>query len=147
MTTTGGHRLKAAIRKGKAQASIEGVQVGYFADSEYDESGTPVAAIAEANEFGTRTVPERPTIRPAIRKSEDAVREIIRKNIDSVGGKPDLALVELVGETVKTAIQREISEVDAPALSPKTVKAKGSTKPLIDSGHLRASVKYRPIYR
>ena len=147
MTTTGGDRLKESIRKGKAMASIQGVEIGFFSDSEYPEQGTPVAAIANANEFGTASIPERPFMRRAIRNSEEDVRELIAGNIDTVAGKPDLALAERLGETVRSAVVREITDLRDPPNSPKTIEAKGSSNPLIDTGFMRASVKHRIIDR
>lgn len=146
MTTTGGEKLKAAIRKGKAAASIEGVEVGFFPADTYPGQGTPVAEIADINEFG-RGVPERPFFRRAVRNSEEDVRELVRANIDGVSGKPNLALAEMVGETVKSAVQREITALQDPPNAPSTIARKGSSNPLIDEGHMRASPRYRIAHR
>ena len=145
MTTTGGDRLKAAIDKARQPPMIEGVEAGYFESATYEGQGTPVASIAAINEFG-EGVPERPFMRRAVRNSEDQVRELIREHIDGVSGQPTLALAERVGTVLVTAIQREITELQDPPNAPSTIKRKKSANPLIDTGHMRASTKYRVKY-
>lgn len=144
MATTGGHRLRASLRKARQSTGIDGVDVGIFADSTYAD-GTPIAAVQAWNEFGTRTpngevlVPERPAVRNAVRASEDGVREIIRENIDSEAGRADLKLAGLVGEHVKGQVQRSIEALKAPPNAPSTIDAKGSSNPLIDVGDMKNS--------
>lgn len=46
MATTGGHRLRASLRKAKRGGHIDGVEVGYFPSGSYAGQGTPVSGIA-----------------------------------------------------------------------------------------------------
>ena len=142
MTTTGGDRLKAAIRKGRQRGPIEGVEAGYFEQDTYPGQGTPVATIAARNEFGMG-VPERPFIRRAVRNSEETIRELIRQNIDTVSGRPDAGLVTMIGETLKSGIQRELTELRDPPNAPSTIERKKSDNPLIDTGFMRAKTRWR----
>ena len=63
---TGGRKLAAFLRQAKAAqaSSVKGIDVGFFSTAKYPD-GTPVAAVAAWNEFGTERngqqhVPERP---------------------------------------------------------------------------------------
>ena len=61
---------------------MKGVKVGFFSTARY-EDGTPVAAVAAWNEFGTETIPERPFFRNALAESERGVSNILAKGIDT----------------------------------------------------------------
>lgn len=146
MTTTGGQRLRAALRKGRRPPTIDGVSVGYFATSTHPDQGTPVATIAQANEYGTDTIPERPFMRRAIKRTEEAIKELVAKNIDPVSGQVDLALADMVGETARSGIVKEITDLRDPPNAPTTVAAKKSSNPLIDTGFMKNSTKHRVDY-
>ena len=74
MAVRGGHRLKASIRKGLSAQGVTRVTVGFYKTATYPD-GTPVAAVAAWNEFGTKgggwggPIPERPFFRQTVRKS------------------------------------------------------------------------------
>ena len=160
MATTGGHKLRASLRKARDASGIAGVDVGIFADSRYPsvrtgknggQKQTPhyVATVAAWNEFGTQNAdgsvgtPERPAIRNAIRASEAEVREIIKSNIDTETGAADTRLAGLVGEFVKGKIQQETVALRAPANAPSTIARKGSSNPLVDTGTMLNSWGWR----
>ena len=48
--------------------------------------------------------------------------------------------LDLVGIVAKTGIQQKISSIYSPPNSPATIRRKGSSKPLIDTGYMLASV-------
>ena len=145
MTTTGGERLKAEIAKARREPRIEGVEAGYFERDTYEGQGTPVAQIAVQHEFGIG-VPERPFIRPAVRAKEGEIRERIAAHVAGGSGVPDEGLAIMVGETLKSAIQKQIEDLRDPPNAPSTIARKGSDNPLIDTGHMRASTRYRIKY-
>jgi hypothetical protein len=51
-------------------------------------------------------------------------------------------VLALMGEDIKGALQKSINDLQAPALAPSTVEAKGFGKPLIDTSHMLNSVSY-----
>ena len=151
MTTTGGDKLRASLRKARQSTGVDGVDIGIFADSKYPD-GTFVADVQASNEFGTRKadgsvhIPERPAVRQAIRESEDDARSLIAEHIDTEAGRADEKLAGLVGEFVKGAVQRGITTLRSPPNAPSTVTRKGSSNPLIDESIMRGSWTWK-IYR
>ena len=77
---TGGKKLRRLLREA-GKGGVSGVKVGFFSTARY-EDGTPVAAVAAWNEFGTKNIPERPFFRRAIAEMEDGIANIIKAGID-----------------------------------------------------------------
>ena len=70
----GGKKLRRLLREA-GKGGVSGVKVGFFSTAKYQD-GTPVAAVAAWNEFGTKTIPERPFFRNALAESERGVSRI-----------------------------------------------------------------------
>ncbi len=118
------------------------LRVGFLEGATYPD-GTPVALVAAVNEFGRpdRNQPPRPFFRGMIsEKQKDWPRALgaVAKNNDY---DIDKTLGQM-GEGIKGQLQESIRSLDSPPLAPVTVARKGFAKPLIDSGHLIASVDY-----
>jgi hypothetical protein len=96
------------------------------------------------NEFGTSTIPERSFIRDwfdsNLQKCRDAVR-VMAYGVLSGKYQPDQAL-ELLGARFAAEIQARMSTSIPPANAPSTVRQKGSSTTLIDTGVLRGSISY-----
>ena len=136
----GGQRLKRLLREA-GKGGVSGVRVGFFETARYDD-GTPVAAVAAWNEFGTETIPERPFFRRAIAEAEDRIAKVLRRGIDTEKMVVDERLAGRVGAYVQGEIQDSITALKEPQNAPETIKRKGSSNPLIDTGHMRDSVDY-----
>lgn len=52
------------------------------------------------------------------------------------------AMVNTIGIILQAAVREKITTIQEPALAPRTILAKGSSKPWIDTGQLRSSVTY-----
>ena len=65
-----------ALKQALADANDESLQVGWFDSAKY-EDGTPVAGVAAAQEFGTKTAPPRPFFRPAVEDNKDAWSSLV----------------------------------------------------------------------
>ncbi len=108
---------------------IEGKQlkVGWFSSAVY-ENGTPVAAVAQIQEFGSpaRSIPPRPFMRPTIFKNENEWKQNIASGAKKVvaGDMSPQDLLGLLGMKVQGQIQETIEEVTAPPLSPITLGAR-----------------------
>jgi hypothetical protein len=100
------------------------------------------AEIASWMEFGTETVPARSFIRGTIDARANEIYRLIKKLLrDSVLGKrPALDGLKILGLSVVGMIQQFISDGIDPPNSPATIKAKGSSTPLIDTGQMRQSI-------
>lgn len=120
------------------------------------------------NEFGTRgsgkgfktergggfggPIPERPFMRNAMRDNESKYRanmviagqhitEAIAKGADpSVETRRALSKLGIMAQA---DIQEEITALSSPPNSPTTIRLKGSSNPLIDSGEMRSSVTWK----
>ena len=136
----GGQRLKRLLREA-GKGGVSGVQVGFFSTARY-EDGTPVAAVAAWNEFGTETIPERPFFRRAIAEAEDGIAKVIRRGIDTEKMVVDERLAGRVGAHVQGEIQESITSLREPPNAPETIKRKGSSNPLVDTGHMLQSVTF-----
>jgi phage gpG-like protein len=122
------------------------VKVGVFADNRARKDDGPTnAEIAAIHEFGLGNAPERSFLRATV----EANKEEIVRNIRTVGKgifKSNETIkhgLERVGLWFVSKMQARIRAHISPALSPKTIAAKGSSTPLIDSGQLLSSITYK----
>ena len=137
---TGGKKLQRLLREA-GKGGVSGVKVGFFSTAKY-EDGTPVAAVAAWNEFGTKTIPERPFFRNALAESERSVGRILQAGLDTKKMVVGEQLAGRVGAHVQGKIQDSITSLKEPPNAPETVKRKGSSDPLLDTGTLRNSVSW-----
>jgi hypothetical protein len=98
----------------------------------YQEKGTK-------NKKGTPVIPSRSFIKETFNINKDKIRKTF---MGAVLKSPEKSL-GLIGTYVVGLIQQRIADGIDPALSPKTVKHKGSSKPLIDTGQLRNSITFK----
>lgn len=103
--------------------------------------------VAAQHEFGAPAagIPQRSFIRATVdEKRADIGRLQLALAKQVLAGKltPDQAL-EQMGAKVAAWCQTRIAEGISPALQPETVRRKGSSTPLIDTGQLRSSITYR----
>lgn len=116
------------------------VSIGFMENATYPD-GTPVAAVAFWNEFGTSTAPARPFFRTMIAKESPQWANTMAKAAKATNYDGPKVLA-LMGEDIKGALQQSINDFKDPPLSPATVAAKGFAKPLIDTAHMLNSVDY-----
>lgn len=120
------------------------VHVGFPEGGPDKESGISVAGVAAAHEFGGGNAPERPFVRTGIRRGVPEQMALNKANLKAVV-RGDLTVPQALGQLGLMAagqVQREITEGDFAPLQDATVKRKGSSKPLIDTGQMRQSVTY-----
>ena len=103
----------------------------------------PLAAIAAIHEFGLGGMPQRSFLRSAFDENKPMINKMGDSVVNSAikGISTETALNQL-GNVVQGMVQKKI--VDGPFVpnSPATIKRKKSSKPLIDTGHLRQSIRY-----
>lgn len=107
-------------------------------------NGVTVADVAAWNEFGTETIPERSFLRAWFDENIERAREALhRLMLRVVEGKltKEQAL-EQFGLWVQAEIQKRIAQGIPPPNAQSTIDAKGSSKPLIDTGQLRSSITF-----
>ena len=116
------------------------VQVGFLEGATYPD-GTPVAAVAFWNEFGTSRIPARPFFRGMIAKESSgwAVKMAAMVKATNYDGPKVLALM---GEDISGALSQSITNFSSPKNAPSTIKKKGFDKPLIDTADMLRAVSY-----
>ena len=110
------------------------------------ESGADVLQVAAANEFGTKTIPQRSFLVMPQQLKAPEISKFIRVQLGKVlEGREVKKGLGLIGVFVTNV---SVDAFDSggfgkwPALDDKTIEAKGSSAPLIDTGTLKNSVTY-----
>lgn len=135
-------QLKSALEKvlgvkvDKPKITLE---AGFLEGVTYSD-GMSVPMVASLNEFGTYNIPPRPFFRNAINKNSDKWGKIFLQGMQKQGARNAFGLL---GERIRKDIVQSINDTNEPPNSPVTIARKGSSKPLVDTGLMRASVNYR----
>lgn len=140
---TGGERLERTLSDiARLASNAKEVRVGFLADATYPD-GKPVALIAAIQNWGapSRGIPPRPFFSDMIQKRQHewgpAIGNLLVNN-----GYDALRTLQLTGEAVAGQLRTSIVETNDPPLAPSTIRRKGFSKPLVDSGHMLNSVDY-----
>ncbi len=126
---------------------VHGVKVGLPKGSNDYPDGTSVIDVGIWNEFGTATIPERSFLRSGIGQhlgdykqfNRRALRQIQRRNMTV-----PKALGQL-GVLASGHVREMIDEVRSPENAPSTIRMKGSSNPLVDTGHLKQSITHEVL--
>ena len=130
--------LTAVLQKLKLQFGR--IDVGFFVGTKY-KTGKDVTTVARDNDQGTKRIPERPFMIPAGNK---AANKTVNITVGSIaGGMDESQALSKAAIMLKNAIQREITNLKEPPNAESTIFKKGSSNPLIDSGYMRKSVKWK----
>jgi hypothetical protein len=114
-----------------------------------NDPGISMAQLAAVQEFGSkkRNIPERSYIRSTMdekRRTFNTFTDAL--SIRIIQGKITARnALKALGELIESSIKAKITNLREPALSPKTIAAKGSSNPLIDTGRLRSSIRHKPV--
>lgn len=134
-------RLKAIDAAGKGYVVTVGIQeedegLGY-------EGGMTLGEVAEANEFGTDTIPARPFLTGwADEREAAAVKEMaadIRGSIKA--GQSPAARLDARAQVFAGEVQARIASGIPPENADATIARKGSSTPLVDTGQLRSAIR------
>lgn len=140
-----GNKITTKLQQLKSLKSAR-VKVGFPKGWNAYPNGTPVALVASVHEFGSpsRNIPSRPFFRSTlfINKNYKDLRFKTFAQIARGKVTPSVGLGRL-GDVVKNDIVESIINIQSPALKEETIKKKGSTNPLVDTGHLKQSVTYK----
>ena len=103
----------------------------------------PLAVIAAIHEFGLGDMPQRSFLRSAYDENLPVIDKMIQRVANgAVFGLGTNAALNQLGNVVQGMVQRKIVAGPFVPNSPATIKRKKSSKPLIDTGHLRQSIRY-----
>ena len=119
------------------------VRVGFQAGKATEEDGTDICDIAAWNELGTVHIPARPFLRQSVDDNVSKINSFLQsKKKDLMRGVSAEQVLKEIGIFQKDLIQEKITEGNFTPNAESTVKKKGSSKPLIDTGRMRQSVNY-----
>ena len=107
------------------------------ASAQYPD-GTPVLDVAAYNNFGTSRIPRRDFMTEGAKKANEKTRPMAKKAMKKINsGTIDAeTLLNQMGAVGAAQIQLAIRNLNSPPNSPITVKMKGSSNPLVDTGLL-----------
>lgn len=125
------------------------VSVGVQGDMKRQDGATQ-ADVATWMEYGTRDatgntiVPARSFMRSTFDESQADLTELKKKILARItAGKLSTAQgLGLIGEWFKARVQKKIASNVPPPLQPETIRKKGSTRTLIDTGQMRQAITY-----
>ena len=138
---SGGAALKAKLEQLSALVDKpETLNVGFLEGATYPD-GTPVAAVAFWNEFGTRSIPARPFFRNMIAQGSPQWGEKLGRVLVATKYDVDRSL-KLMGEELSGELVASIDKTTEPPNSPQTIARKGFSKVLVDTGTMRRAVNY-----
>lgn len=108
-------------------------------------SDTPLSLIATVHEYGLNGMPQRSFIRGAYDDNKQLIEQLTTKLASGAitSRMPLDAALNQVGNAIESMIKNKIRDGPFKPNSPETVKRKGSSKSLIDTGHLRQSIRYK----
>ena len=113
-------------------------------DAQTEDGAVTVLDVGTWNEFGTVGIPSRSFIRDWVDGNRKRAQGILKKLLQRViaGELTEDAALEQFGAWAKGEIQVRIARGVPPPNAASTVKRKGSSTPLIDTGILRSSIDY-----
>ena len=131
----------------KALEELDGwtIDVGVIGEGgKYEDSKVTVLDVAKFNEYGTSNIPARPFIRGAYDSYKDDLTDMMFKYSSAVinGDMAVSMLNKGVGQASADYTREYLTDLSNPPNSPITIKLKGSSNPLIDTGQLRDSIDY-----
>ena len=120
------------------------VDVGIIDAGKYADGDITVAGIGFAHEFGTSTIPERSFMRSTIKEKKKEIVDLQKKLLKKVqSGEMDInKALGLVGAFAAGLISQKIVSIKSPPNSAATIKKKGSSNPLVDTGQLKNSITW-----
>lgn len=134
-------KIKQLIEQLKASGEMA-VYVGFPAEFDKKVEGSDnfnLASLAAVLEFGNERIPSRPFLRQTLTENQEKYTALFVKLFES--GVSIDQIYEQIALIAQGDVQQNIVNGKWTANAPSTIKRKKSSKPLIDTGKLRQSVK------
>ena len=143
VTVTNVQQSRDAIQKALRALMVDKyVTIGIHEDAGQHESDDITnAQVGAINEFGTEHIPARPWLNPGVASGNAEYLSIIEKTLADDGTMTQA--LNKVGVVAVGKVQKYMTDLRTPPNAASTIKKKGSSNPLIDSGALRQSVTYK----
>ena len=138
---TGWKKFKKEVATLQGSRLVVGV-IGKRASSKID-GDTTLADIASWNEFGTSTIPARSFLRSTFDENQYFYPFTKKLVLSMVNGSRDAdTVLRIIGAKVKNEVVKKINTLKEPPNAQATIKAKGSSNPLVDTGRLKQSIEF-----
>lgn len=133
-------RALADISRKLGSAST--LSVGFLENATYPD-GTPVAMVAAIQDFGapSRGIPPRPFFRNMVAEKSPEWPKAVGDLLMATNYDVQKTLT-MTGEAIAGQLRQSIVDTNEPPLAPATIARKGHATPLVDTGHMLASVDY-----
>lgn len=120
------------------------VQIGVLSSSPDYIDGTSMAEVAFWNEFGTKRIPERPFIKTTADERAGTYKAFMEQQVVKIFQNRSTVKTSLnkAGVLAQGHVRKKIRDISTPPNAPITIKIKGSSNPLIDTGLLLRSIDY-----
>lgn len=120
------------------------IKVGIMADAGSEKGGASLVDVAMYNEYGTQHIPARPFVRQTTETHRASWGSLSAKVENRVahGMDPHQAM-EIIGVKAEGDMKATIGRGHFAPNAPNTIKQKGSSQPLIDTGRMRNSVSHK----
>ncbi len=138
--------MQKRVRDAKGRSVVKvGIQEEAGDHDGDSDSPLSVADVASFHEFGTDNIPQRSFIRAPIQDNQADLQNLQSKLLRQVtlGSMSIGEALALIGEDAQADMIAAINAGIEPGLNPATIAAKGSSTPLIDSGQLKQSIRYK----
>jgi hypothetical protein len=135
---------KRFFKELEALAKLQ-VRVGYAHGEDSDEdSGADLADVAMWNELGTARTPPRPFLRQSVDANAARITAMCKAQVKRIASGESSAkdALQALGNMQVGLIQDTIRNGGFAPNAPSTIKRKKSSRPLINTGNLRQSVKF-----
>lgn len=143
----GGDKLEKKLKQIQARLTQRRrVLIGLPAGSGNYDDGAPIVVIGAVQEFGSDDghIPERSFLRVPLRQNADNIKKgfaaLSRKVVK--GEISAFQMLDQMGARAVGYCQEAIETGISPANAPSTIRAKGSSTPLIHRGILRSKLTY-----
>lgn len=135
---------RVKVPKGEAQ---EGGPTHRYEKGRTLTSEANLADVATWMEFGTRSIPARPFMKQAFDQNFDRIYAFVKnEHAKFIQGKQTMEMgLKRIGVFFEGLVKKGIVAGPFAALKPATIKRKGSSKPLIDTGRLRQSITNKVV--
>ena len=120
-----------------------------------NNQGTSLSMIAAVHEFGGTIkvknhhikIPARPFLVPALKQNRNKYGRILSSKASAIllGRMSIRQALELVGMAAEADVKAYIRNGTFTPLAAATIRRKKSSKPLIDTGQLRQSIRYQVV--
>lgn len=141
--TPEGKKFYAELEKLKQNEVFIGYQAGHAKHTDEDGNTADMAEIAMFNELGTENSPPRPFLRMTVDENKEKINQFVETQTKRIAqGASAEQCMKQMGAFGVSLVQEKIGNGTFTPLKESTIKAKGSDKPLIDTGQMRQSVHY-----